>query len=138
VCGDDPAEKLAEASHRVTRGDGRPADALVDAQSVSLPVLIPLEVIGMLAAEIAKMIAVGAEGAAHATTYMTVTEAAEYLRWPQERIYKLTAAGAIPHLKHNGRLLFRREELDRWLDDYYQGPGRYRASDSARRDAKAA
>ena len=63
-----------------------------------------------------------------ATPYMTVAEAAEYLRWSTERIYKLTAARAIPHHKHAGRLLFRRDALDAWLDEYAEGP---RARDTA-------
>ena len=57
-----------------------------------------------------------------ATPYMTVAEAAEYLRWSKERIYKLTAARAIPHIKHEGRLLFRRSDLDAWLDGFREGP----------------
>ncbi len=57
-----------------------------------------------------------------ATPYMTIDEAADYLRWSKERIYKLTAARAIPHIKHEGRLLFRRDDLDAWLADYHEGP----------------
>lgn len=57
-----------------------------------------------------------------ATPYMTVGETAEYLRWPKERIYKLTAARAIPHHKHERRILFRRDVLDAWLDEYAEGP----------------
>jgi excisionase family DNA binding protein len=54
--------------------------------------------------------------------YMTLAEAAEYLRWPKKRLYKLTAAGAIPHRKHDHRILFDVRELDRWLDDFHAGP----------------
>ncbi len=57
--------------------------------------------------------------------WMTVAEVAEYLRWPRERVYKLTAAGAIPHRKHGGRLLFHRKEIDDWLVGL---PGRPRAA----------
>ena len=46
---------------------------------------------------------------------MNVERAAEFLGWPKQRLYKLTAEGAIPHYKHDGRLLFNRHELDAWL-----------------------
>jgi excisionase family DNA binding protein len=63
--------------------------------------------------------------------YMTVAEAAEYLRWPKKRLYKLTGAGAIPHRKHDGRILFRVEELEAWLDEFRAGPRMDRQRSSA-------
>ena len=54
--------------------------------------------------------------------YLTADEAAGYIRFPKKRIYNLTRAGSIPHRKQDGRLLFRRDELDAWLDD----PERFR------------
>jgi len=42
-------------------------------------------------------------------------------RGDRPSLYKLTAQGAIPHYKHEGRLAFRRDELDRWLERYAQG-----------------
>ena len=65
-------------------------------------------------------------GAVSASPWLTVAEAAEYLRWPRERLYKLTAARAIPHRKHDGRLLFRRDELDDWIDGFREGPAALR------------
>jgi excisionase family DNA binding protein len=53
--------------------------------------------------------------------WLTAAEAADYLRWPVKRIYNLTAAGAIPHRKHEGRVLFHRNELDSWLNRYREG-----------------
>lgn len=53
--------------------------------------------------------------------WLTATEAADYLHWPVKRIYNLTAAGAIPHRKHEGRVLLHRDELDAWLDRYREG-----------------
>jgi excisionase family DNA binding protein len=53
--------------------------------------------------------------------WMTAAEAADYLRWPVKRIYNLTGAGAIPHRKHEGRVLFHRAELDGWLDRHREG-----------------
>jgi excisionase family DNA binding protein len=52
--------------------------------------------------------------------WMGVEKAAEYLDWPRQRLYKLTASGEVPHYKHEGRLLFRSDELDRWLEQFAQ------------------
>jgi excisionase family DNA binding protein len=54
--------------------------------------------------------------------FMTVEEAAEFLRFPVKRIYNLTSKGEIPHRKQEGRLIFRRDELERWMDLFYLGP----------------
>jgi hypothetical protein len=48
--------------------------------------------------------------------------AAEYLGWPKARIDKHIRQ--MPHRRHGGRLMFRRDELDTWLDDFYEGPAR--------------
>jgi excisionase family DNA binding protein len=53
---------------------------------------------------------------------MTVEEVAAYLGFSKKRIYNLSSRGTIPHRKQDGRLLFRRDELDRWLDSFYNGP----------------
>jgi hypothetical protein len=49
---------------------------------------------------------------------------AEYLGWPVGRIQKLTAAGRIPHhrLEDEQRVTYRTDELDAWLDGFYEGP----------------
>jgi excisionase family DNA binding protein len=54
--------------------------------------------------------------------WMGISQAAAYLDWPKQRLYKLTASGAIPHYKQDGRLAFHRTELDRWLRTHAQGP----------------
>jgi excisionase family DNA binding protein len=48
--------------------------------------------------------------------WLDVGEAAEYLRCPTSRIYALTSAGKIPHHHDGARLLFRRSELDEWVE----------------------
>ena len=53
--------------------------------------------------------------------WMGIEQAAGYLDWPRQRLYKLTAQGAIPHYKHEGRLLFRRDELESWLSRFASG-----------------
>jgi excisionase family DNA binding protein len=62
------------------------------------------------------------------TPWMGIATAAEYLDWPRQRLYKLTASGAIPHYKHEGRLLFHRAELDRWLSQHAQPTSRLASS----------
>jgi excisionase family DNA binding protein len=53
--------------------------------------------------------------------WMGIEQTAAYLDWPKQRLYKLSASGAIPHYKQEGRLLFRRDELDAWLERFAQG-----------------
>jgi len=50
--------------------------------------------------------------------------AAEYLGCGLDRVKRLTAARAIPHRKQDGRVFYRRDELDDWLDAHYEGPPR--------------
>ncbi len=45
--------------------------------------------------------------------WLTTEEAAAYLRWPVQRIYK---QNDLPRRKHGNRLMFRRDELDDYLD----------------------
>jgi excisionase family DNA binding protein len=42
--------------------------------------------------------------------------AADYLSWPRERIYK--HRHELPHYKHGNRLMFRRDELDRFVEQH--------------------
>ncbi|HTA32998.1 MAG TPA: helix-turn-helix domain-containing protein [Solirubrobacteraceae bacterium] len=50
-----------------------------------------------------------------ADAWLTVVEAADYLRAPKSRVYSLVSAKRIPHVKDGSRTLFRRSELDAWL-----------------------
>jgi len=45
----------------------------------------------------------------------TTSEAAEYLRLKERKIYELIAEGAIPCTKVTGKWLFPQDELDHWL-----------------------
>lgn len=46
---------------------------------------------------------------------LTTSEAAEYLRLGERKVYELVAEGAIPCTKVTGKWLFPRDELDRWV-----------------------
>lgn len=78
------------------------------------------EALKAIAHEVAKILGNGRTPAR--SGWLTASQAAEHLGWPTQRVYKLTAAGAIPHRKHGQRLLFDREELDSWLEAYAHGP----------------
>jgi excisionase family DNA binding protein len=52
--------------------------------------------------------------------WLNIENAAAYLDWPKQRLYKLTASGGIPHYKQDGRLLFHRAELDGWVREHAQ------------------
>jgi excisionase family DNA binding protein len=52
--------------------------------------------------------------------WIGVDQAAEHLACPKSRIYALVSARRIPHEKDGSRLLFRRSDLDEWLQ---QGGG---------------
>lgn len=47
--------------------------------------------------------------------FLTSSEAADYLRLKERKLYELVATGAIPCTKVTGRWLFPRAELDRWI-----------------------
>src|SRR5438067_11031655 len=60
-----------------------------------------------------------------ASPWMTVKEAADYLGCSRHTIYRHTAARAIPFRKRRGGqgLLFRQDELDRWIEAQYDTEG---------------
>jgi excisionase family DNA binding protein len=88
--------------------------------------LAPLldQVVNELAERVANRLSLVANQASEqgaASPWMSITSAAAYLDWPKQRLYKLCASGEIPHYKHEGRLLFRRDELDAWLSTHAHG-----------------
>lgn len=48
---------------------------------------------------------------------LTIEEASKYLRLPLSSLYKLAQDGKIPCQKVGRHWRFRKETLDRWLDD---------------------
>src|ERR1700749_1606701 len=47
--------------------------------------------------------------------FLTTSEAADYLRLGERKLYELVTAGAIPCSKVTGKWLFPRHELDLWI-----------------------
>jgi len=72
----------------------------------------PPELLEEIAQRAAELLAARVPAEDH---WMTVAEAAEYLRCPISRIYALTSAKRVPHHHDGSRLLFRRSELDTWV-----------------------
>ena len=59
----------------------------------------------------------------------TTTEAAEYLRLKERKVYELVAEGAIPCTKVTGKWLFPQAELDQWLAPSLSRPKGMRAAE---------
>ena len=49
--------------------------------------------------------------------YLTVPEVAKYLSVSTSKIYKLTSKNEIPHYKPCGKNLFKKLEIDSWVDE---------------------
>ena len=52
---------------------------------------------------------------------LTVDEAVEYLRISKNTLYGYTSKGCIPRIKQGKRVLFRKSQLDAWLDAKQRG-----------------
>ncbi|MFI5003818.1 MAG: helix-turn-helix domain-containing protein [Solirubrobacterales bacterium] len=80
-------------------------------------VALALDVPGELVEQIAQRAAaiMVEHKAPAASPWLTVGEAADYLRCPKSRVYSLVSAGRIPFVKDGSRTLFSRSELDAWL-----------------------
>jgi excisionase family DNA binding protein len=66
--------------------------------------------------------------------WLRAKEAAEYLGWTRSALYKRVQSKSIPHYKVGGVLLFKTDELDRWLEEHRVEPrGGYDYSEPAAR-----
>ena len=55
--------------------------------------------------------------AAMQNRWMTLQEVAEYLQLSKDMIYRLAQNGRIPASKVGSRWRFRRERIDRWMEN---------------------
>jgi excisionase family DNA binding protein len=55
-------------------------------------------------------------------TWLRSAEVAQYLGWSRKSVYRRVARMAMPHYKVDGILLFRRDELDAWLEQFREEP----------------
>jgi excisionase family DNA binding protein len=82
---------------------------------LSLP--LPPEFLEAVAERAAAILAERQVEQAPAAPYLTVAEAAEYLRATPKRIYDLTGQRRLPFVKDGTRTLLRRADLDAYLAD---------------------
>ena len=54
-------------------------------------------------------------------TFLTADELAEVLRCQPEKVYRLAARGELPSYKVEGRRLFDKTEIVRWLNARHDG-----------------
>ena len=94
------------------------------APSLAIAIDLPDKVLHDLAARIAELLA-DRDAAALPSPWLTPPAAAAYLGCSRDRLYKLTAAKAIPFRRKQGgqAILFRRDELDAWVEAAYEPDG---------------
>jgi excisionase family DNA binding protein len=64
--------------------------------------------------------------------YFNLTEAANYLGISKSSLYKKTASHLIPFIKPGKKILFNREVIDQWLEQFTQPTIQELQSNSAR------
>ena len=93
----------------------------MDSPGRHLEVPVPTELLDAIAERVADIIldrlADGPRGSGPGT-WMRSAEVAQYLGWSRKSVYRRVARMAMPHYKVDGVLLFRRDELDRWLEQF--------------------
>jgi excisionase family DNA binding protein len=91
--------------------------------SETLPLLVPAALVERIAQRVAELLRDQAAPAAEPLSpWLDIAGACAYLGFSRDRLYKLTAAGAIPCRKKRGGqgLLFHRAELDAWIETAYE------------------
>jgi excisionase family DNA binding protein len=85
---------------------------------------VPEPLLEALATRVAALV-LGRLERQEASPWMDLPAAASYLGFSRDRLYKLTAAGAIPCRRQPGgqRLIFHRHELDQWLETTWKREG---------------
>jgi excisionase family DNA binding protein len=94
-------------------------------QQLTLALSLPDELVQTLAERVATLLDERFDAPRPQTPWLDFDAAQEYLGFSRDRLYKLTAARAIPfRKKRDGQgLLFHRGELDRWLEQEYPPTG---------------
>jgi excisionase family DNA binding protein len=83
-------------------------------QSVCVNVDLPPAAIEAIAQRAAAIVL--AAQAPAGSTWLSTDEAAEHLRCPRSRVHDLTALGKLTPRRDGRRLLFRRDDLDAYLE----------------------
>lgn len=82
----------------------------------ALTVDVPPELVGQIAERAAEIV-LERQGDHTDDRWLTVAEAAEHLRCSRNRVYQLVSARRIPFSKDGSRTLFRRSQIDRWVEE---------------------
>jgi excisionase family DNA binding protein len=91
-----------------------------------LALVVPDQLVDELAERTAALVSARLAPAARTESpWLDLEGAMAYLSFSRDRLYKLTAAKAIPFRKKlDGQgLLFHRDELDRWVEATYESTG---------------
>jgi excisionase family DNA binding protein len=90
-----------------------------------LAIVVPDELLQALAERTAELVVAQLPSARVESPWLDFEAAMTYLGFSRDRLYKLTAARAIPfRKKRDGQgLLFHREELDRWVEAEFESTG---------------
>jgi excisionase family DNA binding protein len=94
-------------------------------QQLTLALSMPEQLLQAFAERVATLVNERLEPARPQSPWLDFDAAQAYLGFSRDRLYKLTAARAIPFRKkrHGQGLLFHRGELDRWLEQEYPATG---------------
>ncbi len=94
-------------------------------QQLTLALSVPEQLVQTLAERVATLLNERIDAQQPQSPWLDFDAALAYLGFSRDRLYKLTAARAIPfRKKRDGQgLLFHRGELDRWLEREYPATG---------------
>lgn len=81
-----------------------------------LSLTLPPDALEAIAQRAAELLAERQPAGTIASPWLTTTEAAEYLRCKPQRVFDLTSSGRLRVRKDGSRNLYRREDLDAYLD----------------------
>jgi excisionase family DNA binding protein len=102
-----------------------------DRVAAYVTLMLPSELLETAAARIAELVAERISTAPMPPSpWLNFTQAMDYLGFSRNKLYKLTASREVPFRKKpNGqRLLFHRDDLDRWIATEYPAIERGRAN----------
>lgn len=77
-----------------------------------------IECIAQRLAEILKPLLLDSQKESDQSAYLDIQGLADYLKVSKQWIYERTRTKAIPHLKKEGLLRFRKSDIDAWLKTY--------------------
>jgi excisionase family DNA binding protein len=94
-------------------------------QQLAFALSVPEQFLQTLTERVATLVNERLEAARPQSPWLDFEAALAYLGFSRDRLYKLTAARAIPFRKKRSghALLFHRDELDRWLEAEYESTG---------------